>query len=833
MIRCVSRLPLLFASLSLLAGAMPVRAQNPAIWLDDVDPLITPREREVFLGLNNEGDRQAFIQRFWQARDLYPETARNEMRERWETRLQEVRRRWGDPRDDRARVYLVSGDPSSSFETRCAGAPLEVWTYEPRFQIKYRTLLVFRQTESGPARFWRPGEAPDLANAAKGPCAAETAMADVSLWVRVTGREGYETILDRFISPPRPREWVSSFRPPSMEARRETKALPARLAVAFPGRQGEGLVRVMIEPIEIPPDVAPVPGNKGAMVVTGQILRGAETVDSFRYRFDSLPSGPGRGQPLAFERRLRPGQYTLKVELEATDFGRSFVGEKELAVPAAGAPAGPGKTAVELASAPAAVVPAPGPTLEASPEEPHVFTEADAALTVSRPGLRILASGAKLLAGIQRFDVQVDRAAGLPDEEQIARVAFSLDGRPLLTRNRPPYEVQLDLGPVPKPHRLAVSGLSPRGEVLATDELVLNAGAQRFAIKLREPQPGRTYRTSLRAEAEVAAPEDRSVERVELYLGDARVATLYQPPYSQPLVLSDEARTGYVRAVAYLDDGTSAEDLVLLNAPGPVEKMNVRMIELYTNVVDGAGRPVEGLAAGDFQVLEDGTRQSVRLVERVQDAPLRLVTLIDTSASMQPRLEASRQAALQFLRRTLRPKDEAAVITFNSVPRVAAKLTGDLAILEEGLSGLRAEEETSLYDSLIFSLDYLGGTSGQRAVLLLSDGVDKTSSFRFADTLECARRAGIAVFVIGIDLTHDESQRGLARLAAETGGRSFFLKDVAGLDQAYEAIERDLRSRYRISYQSSNTHPGDAFRIVKVQVARQGLEARTISGYYP
>ena len=87
--------------------------------------------------------------------------------------------------------------------------------------------------------------------------------------------------------------------------------------------------------------------------------------------------------------------------------------------------------------------------------------------------------------------------------------------------------------------------------------------------------------------------------------------------------------------------------------------------------------------------------------------------------------------------------------------------------------------------------------------------------------------------MIGIDLTRDESSRGLARLAAETGGRSFFLRDVAGLEAAYQTIERDLRSRYRISYQSSNTKPGDAFRAVKVQVARKGLEARTISGYYP
>jgi Ca-activated chloride channel family protein len=363
--------------------------------------------------------------------------------------------------------------------------------------------------------------------------------------------------------------------------------------------------------------------------------------------------------------------------------------------------------------------------------------------------------------------------------------------------------------------------------------LELNAGGQRFAARLVEPQPGKQYRRSLRARVEVEAPADQAVDRVELYLGEKRVATLYQPPFSQPLTLPDSGDIGYVRAVAYLADGTATEDTVLLNSPMTPEKMEIRLVELYTHVVDRSGKPVEGLGAGEVHVFEDGVRQSVRQVERVEDAPLRLVTLIDNSASMRPRLEPARQAALQFLRRTLRPRDQAAVITFNRSPHVAVGLTGDLEALENGLSGLLADEDTSLYDSLIFSLQYLGGAPGQRAILLLSDGEDHTSTFGFAEVLESARRAGIAVYAIGIDLPKGGPTEQLAKLAAETGGRSFFLRGTGDLDRAYQEIERDLRSRYRISYQSSNTKASDAFRVVRVELARPGAEARTISGYYP
>ena len=161
---------------------------------------------------------------------------------------------------------------------------------------------------------------------------------------------------------------------------------------------------------------------------------------------------------------------------------------------------------------------------------------------------------------------------------------------------------------------------------------------------------------------------------------------------------------------------------------------------------------------------------------------------------------------------------------------MAVGLTNDLAALTEGFDGLMADDETALWDSVIFSLYYLGGAAGQRAVLLLSDGDDRTSGFRFDDALECARRSGVALYVIGIDLPSGESRDRLSRLAVETGGRSFGVKTMDELPAAYAAIERDLRSRYRITYQSSNTKPGEAFRAVRVQVDKPGVEAGRSAG---
>ncbi|HYO13943.1 MAG TPA: VWA domain-containing protein [Thermoanaerobaculia bacterium] len=804
-------------------------------WLEEVDPLITSREREVFLGLGDEAERKAFIQRFWQVRDPYPQTPRNEAAEVWQRRVAEAETRWGSVRDDRARVFLLQGEPSSSFEARCGGVGFEVWSYGPRFQVAYRTLIVFVKDDAGTVRLWHPAPGfPGLPTADQCADGKQAQMADATKWVRQLGKGGYDVVLARALTKPKPREWLSSFSSLPLETPAGAQDLGAGLRVELPGREvetGRGIARVLIA---LPAGLLPEGGTEDhphELLVSGVIERDGTRVESYRYRFEVSPrQAVANGSSLAFERALAPGSYRVRLKLEHPASGTVFAGEREVSVP-------DGRSA-----APAQVASVPTPSSTGVDPEPtpadvsRVFSEADATLSAARPGLRLLSPSGALLAGNVRFEARISRVAGAPDGEQIDRVAFSLDGKPLLTRNRPPFLVQVDLGATPRLHKLRAEGLNSKGEVLASDELLVNAGAQRFAVKLVEPRPGRTYRRSLRARAEVEVPDGNKVERMELFLGEKRVATLYQAPWSHPLALPGTGEIAYVRAVAYLSDGSTAEDLVLLNAPQQPDAIDVRLVELYTTVADGKGRPVEGLDPSTFRVLEDGVPQTIRRAEWVAETPVRIVTLIDNSASMQPRLESTRQAALEFLHRVLRPQDQAAVITFNNAPRVVVGLTGNLAALEEGLSGLVARDETALYDSVIYSLYYLTGAKGQRAVLVLSDGLDRSSDFRYEDALESARRSGIAVYTIGLDLPdghRGDAARKLSRLAEATGGRSFFVKGTGELASVYTEIERELRSQYRLVYQSTNSSSVETFRAVRVEVGKPGMEARTISGYYP
>jgi Ca-activated chloride channel family protein len=509
---------------------------------------------------------------------------------------------------------------------------------------------------------------------------------------------------------------------------------------------------------------------------------------------------------MAFQRYLRPGDYTLVLKLQDLASKAVFLHESTLRVP----------KMEELAAVPN----------DLDSETMRLFQEANEAIGGEETAIRLVAPPGDLHSGFVRFDT-------LLNGDQIDHVVFYLDAKAAVTKNRPPFNVEIDLGPYPRVRNLRAEALDAGGRVVAEDEIVLNAGEHRFSVRLVEPKSGRRYDSSLTARAEIDVPVDRSLERVEFFLDERRVATLFQKPFVQPIRLPVAGSTSYVRAVAYLADGNSAEDVVFVNSADTTERIDVQFVELYAAALDGEGRLIEGLDKSDFRVLEDGVEQEIVRFDRVENLPFHAAILLDNSASMGGALDQARQAALRFFQQALTPRDRAAVITFNRFPNLAVKFTNDPTLLGGGLQGLTAEGQTALYDSLMFTLYYFSGIRGQRAVLLLSDGKDEVSRFDFEDTLEYARRAGVTIYSIGLAMDDGMAKGKLIQLANETGGRSYFITDEEDIAAVYSLVQQDLRSQYLLAYQSSNTASNDEFRQVEVKVDRPRSSVRTLAGYYP
>lgn len=190
---------------------------------------------------------------------------------------------------------------------------------------------------------------------------------------------------------------------------------------------------------------------------------------------------------------------------------------------------------------------------------------------------------------------------------------------------------------------------------------------------------------------------------------------------------------------------------------------------------------------------------------------------------------------MAFLRNIITPKDQSFAVSFANTPRLMMPRTSDVGAVEETLEDLRAVGMTSLYDAVITSLYYFRGVRGRRALVLLSDGEDTSSTIFYRDTLEYARRSGVAIYSIGLDIGRLSLnvRSKLGELSQETGGRSFFISRAEELEDVYEEIELELRSQYLIAYTSDRPPTGEGeFRTVTVEVQGR-LKARTIQGYYP
>ena len=610
---------------------------------------------------------------------------------------------------------------------------------------------------------------------------------------------------------PPSKEWVATFSTYSTELPEDAVTFDARVEIDFPGRHMSR--SVLQTAIEVEPQAVKLAELGTArsynLMLNGEILREGKLFENFRYKYDFAEKEitDATTLPLVFQRYLRPGDYRLLIKLEDLNGGGFFRYDEPLIVP-------------EVEAAP--------PPKPDDPETARILAEANAAIASGENTIEIVEPGGDWQTGLLRIDT-------LTTGPGVKRVSFVLDGIKILTKSRPPYNVEIDLGNVPRSRTLRVEAYDENGEEVANDEVLLNAGKHRFAVRLVEPRSNKTYTTSLRAQADVQVPEGDVPERVEFFLNEDRIATIYHPPYVQPIILPEVAPIAYVRAVAYTTDGNSTEDVVFINAPDYLENVDVDFVELYATVLDKDSRPIDTLERDDFTVFEGGQEQQVVRFEQVRDLPIHVIVMLDVSASMTEELEETRSAALRFFAEAVQPKDRAAIVTFNDHPNLVTKLTSDPELLAGGLAGLKAERGTALYDSLIFTLYYFNGVKGQRAILLLSDGKDESSRFEFDDAMEFAHRAGVAIYAIGLKLSKKEgdARKKLTKLSEETGGRSFFIDDEAQLGSIYDAIQRELRSRYLLAYQSSNTTGSKAFRTIEVEVSQSGLEAKTLRGYYP
>jgi VWFA-related protein len=787
-------------------------------FLTEVGPIIQPFERDAFLMLESDAQRDAFIEDFWRRRDIARGTTNGSARDEYYARLDFVRENFEGIASDRGTIYLVQGPPQGMIDAKCPQyfQPLQIWGYGYIEGYGHEVrLLFYLPRNQREFRLWDPFTEGLAA------LQSDDIMSNHESWtpadVVSNCRNGEEILGALAIMQNNQYKIRDIFKPPAVNEEDVGKVLRASVLldnnapkltgaeqkIAYPAAKGmktDAQLTIFVPRAQLKTTAA---GNTTVYTidVVGEVLRDEKMWERYRYRFDFPGDIKDEKLPIVIDRFLKPATYKSRVKItDATSRAQTIV-EADLVVPELEMP----KT-----------------------EESETLDVIREDVQSTRATLRIVPLSESVLSGLTTIQTIVSGSG-------IKSVEFWLDGKKVATRHAPPYTLDLDFGTVPRSRKIRAVALDSHDQPITGDEIVINTGTDPFRVRIASPRIAPKISGPTRVEVEARVPEGKELASIDLYWNETKVATMFDPPFVQTVTIPSTDGVGYLRAVATLKDSDAdpVEDIVMVNTPDFMEEINVHLVELPTTVLRD-GKPVNDLKQDAFKVLDDGKPVSLAKFEYVKDLPLSIGMAVDASGSMDTKMAAARAAGSAFFQNVMRKGDKAFLVAFDTQPHMVQKWSTNTTEINSGLAKLRPEESTSLYDAVVYSLYNFLGVKGQKALVLVTDGKDTSSKFTFEQALEYAQRAAVPIFTIGIGIrsTELETRGKLNRFCSETGGTSYYIDSPNDLAKIYNDIQTELRSQYVLGfYPAADVKAGGKWREVTVQVADG--KVKTIRGYYP
>jgi Ca-activated chloride channel family protein len=405
-----------------------------------------------------------------------------------------------------------------------------------------------------------------------------------------------------------------------------------------------------------------------------------------------------------------------------------------------------------------------------------------------------------------------------------AKVSVSVDGQKIADGVLSPYHVVVDFGPLAVQHRITVTATGTKGKRARWTEVV-NEGNLPLSIQVRQRE-ARVF------EVEAHAPKEDPIAVVQLWDEGRLVAEATEPPYRFEVPDSLVAR-GFVQVSAQTRSGEETADFWSPAGNIVAQELQVRTVPIFVSVVDRNGQTRDDLDRSQFRIIDNESEAQIVQFGKAFDQPISIALLVDASASMTYSMQHVSKAALEFVERALKDGDRCSVTAIQEVPRRKQPLTADRTAVQAALKGIQPSGRTALYDAVASALRELKDEKNRRAIVVMTDGGDTTSTYGYDDVHKMAREAGIPMYFIAYE-GGDNSPRDLERLsylAAETGG---FIATATqqNLHARYTAIERDLRAQFSITYQISDFSKSNEYRRVRVVLDSPKLTARTIKGYF-
>jgi VWFA-related protein len=332
----------------------------------------------------------------------------------------------------------------------------------------------------------------------------------------------------------------------------------------------------------------------------------------------------------------------------------------------------------------------------------------------------------------------------------------------------------------------------------------------------------------------------------------------------------------------------------------PTIAVDVKVVNVLATVRDKHGQIVNSLTKDDFTLQEDGHAETIKYFSRESDLPLTLGLLVDTSLSQRRVLGEERSASYSFLEKMLRPKDQAFVIHFDHEAELLQDLTSSKEKLQTALDKLESPERpalsrgggsggsgrsggggwpgsggggghgrghgggggagTVLYDAAYLASDELmKPQKGRKALIVLTDGVDRGSKETLDAAMEAAQRADTVVYSIlfkddeaynngggfgGMGRmgrgggrrypqeSRPDGKKIMERICQETGGRLFEVSKKQPIDKIYIELQEELRNQYNLGYTPAKNNEATGYRKIALTTKQKDLKVQARDGYY-
>jgi Ca-activated chloride channel family protein len=294
--------------------------------------------------------------------------------------------------------------------------------------------------------------------------------------------------------------------------------------------------------------------------------------------------------------------------------------------------------------------------------------------------------------------------------------------------------------------------------------------------------------------------------------------------------------------VAANDDPATSQQKPGQELSGPLI-VNTDLITFTVTVTDTYGRFVSGLNKNAFTVFDEKKPQEITYFSD-DDSPVSVGVIFDVSGSMSgDKVRRARDALSKFIQ-TSHNSDEYFLIAFNSRAQLLLDRTRDGNSVLDKLTFVHTRNNTALYDACYLGVEKVQrGAHSKRALLLISDGQDNNSRYTFNELRRLLKESDVVLYGVGILSGSDagsalgmEGQGILDELASVSGGKAFFPRSAAEMDDIFEQIALELRHQYSIGYKPANFSNDGKWRRVKVKVTPpRGLPrlfVRSKEGYY-